>query len=409
MQGNGDACSPSAELRLREQRVVRVATSTIPSAVVAAGRDTVVVLDPALGALVAYDAARNRSFRQIPAGALRPFPSSDGVLLAADDSAVFRMGAPSWIPQQVSVIRGSRAPIMAVAQDGDHLWVATGTTGAGELWSMEAAGGNATFRGTISGATRLQPLGGGLLVSSLVNSPYTVRVLDSALREVTRLEPPRLRAPADDGARVSGVFSMGVLPLDCERLLHVLTDMRSNRRWFILYRIDATGLHVVRTRAIDEPIGIVQSIPAEHRLVAFRDGGNQREIVLYGWSWHWNPEQGGEVMKRTIAAAVLALSAMFLAGPRTAEGCVHCRTAHSCAVGGDGVQCILFAVDGEIWCNWDTGCQESMTPQDVSPAGTFIGESTVRLAGPGLDVVPCNGFIVSHVAAPGPRAQELSI
>ena len=115
------------------------------------------------------------------------------------------------------------------------------------------------------------------------------------------------------------------------------------------------------------------------------------------------------MMKRTIVAAALALSAMFLAGPRSAEGCVHCIVDQSCVLGGDGVQCSVTVVDGDNWCQWDAGCRASMTPQDVSPAGTFVGGSTVRLAGRGLDVVPCNGFIVSHVSAPGPRSQELSI
>ena len=285
LHGAGVACSPSAELRLRQQRVMRVATGTIPSAIVGAGRDTMVVVDPALGAAVAYDAASGRSLRQIRVGAMRLFPSSGNGVLAADDSAVFRLEPPSWNPRQVAVIRGARAPIIAVADHGGRLWIATGATGSADLWSVEPGGASATLRGTAPGATRLQALGGGMVVSSLVNAPYTVTVLDSTLREVVHLDPPGLRAPATGAAGRPGVFSMGVLPLDCGRLLHVFTDMRSNRRWFVVYAIRSTGIEVVRTRAIDDPIGIVQSIPAEHRLVAFRDGGNEREIVLYEWSW----------------------------------------------------------------------------------------------------------------------------
>jgi hypothetical protein len=70
----------------------------------------------------------------------------------------------------------------------------------------------------------------------------------------------------------------------------------------------------------------------------------------------------------------------------------------------------VTVIEGEHWCQWDAGCRASMvTPQEISPAGTFVGGAPVRLAGRGLDVVPCNGFIVAHLSALAPRSQELRI
>ena len=100
-------------------------------------------------------------------------------------------------------------------------------------------------------------------------------------------------------------------------------------------------------------------------------------------------------LKSILAVAGLGL-ALSVPASLQAVGCVTCNVSQSCQRGGDGTHCIIFEFQGQLWCNWEAGCSATMNPLQVSPAGTYLGGETVRLAGRGVDVVPCNGFIVAH-------------
>jgi hypothetical protein len=103
--------------------------------------------------------------------------------------------------------------------------------------------------------------------------------------------------------------------------------------------------------------------------------------------------------KMLIPATVLPILLFFSAAAGASSGCVTCTVAQECEPGHNGAYCAIYNIDGDMWCNWVDPCETAMlNPLDISPAGTFVSNETVRSASNDLLVSACGGFIVSHLS-----------
>jgi hypothetical protein len=105
-----------------------------------------------------------------------------------------------------------------------------------------------------------------------------VAFLDSALAVTGNTQPPARRRRGADAR-----FTQALVPLDCGRLLHVVADLRSDRRELSVYQAGPEP-RLVRARTIERPIGFVHA-RAGRSMVAVTEVEGRREVVLLGWSW----------------------------------------------------------------------------------------------------------------------------
>jgi hypothetical protein len=98
----------------------------------------------------------------------------------------------------------------------------------------------------------------------------------------------------------------------------------------------------------------------------------------------------------TAAAALLALGAT-----RPADACFQCTSSQWCTSGSLGGSCTVYSEGGRQWCQHTLDCdiQITMTPLQVSPAGTYLAKGGEQVTEEGVEKQKCNGFITSHVAS----------
>ncbi|HEX2077467.1 MAG TPA: hypothetical protein VHG08_07145 [Longimicrobium sp.] len=106
-------------------------------------------------------------------------------------------------------------------------------------------------------------------------------------------------------------------------------------------------------------------------------------------------------MRTRILIAAVALVAIGLsAAPRPATACYVCSSSQWCMAGAEGSSCFVYNdPDGVRRCQFSTDCgQITMTPLQVSPAGTYLAAAGAPLAETDGEKVACNGFVVAHTA-----------
>src|SRR5690606_12124433 len=155
----------------------------------------------------------------------------------------------------------------SLSYDGSFLWGA----GAGQDRSALARIQTSSLqkRDALPQAARFVDLDGPGIIARLapgihavadIEQPYTVRLFDRTLAPMAQITPagwwPIVREP-DAATRI---VTMAMLPVSCGGLLQVLTDLRSSRRWLVLYRVDAEEFQQLRVRELNGPFGLVQTL-----------------------------------------------------------------------------------------------------------------------------------------------------
>jgi hypothetical protein len=221
---------------------------------------------------------------------------AEGQLFAVSDSTIYRLGADQAL-EEVATVRDVAGRIASFATIQDRLLLTTVRDSTAEILFVSPAApgvpnGTPVVRARLPGPARVYALPDDFAMVSLVSEPFSMLFFDATGEEVHRITPPIWRHVSPAVGRTersayasSSVVSLPVLPLDCQHALQMLVDLKSDQRWFILYRIDEQGMHVVRVRLIEQPIGFVQSIPTDRVLVGVRDLAAGREIVRFHWSW----------------------------------------------------------------------------------------------------------------------------
>ncbi len=109
-------------------------------------------------------------------------------------------------------------------------------------------------------------------------------------------------------------------------------------------------------------------------------------------------------MNKKLILAAAALSFFSLGTvPQSADACYVCSAAQWCQSGDQGSQCMVYDdPDGIQRCQYSTDClvQITMTPLQISPAGTYLALAGARLTNTGSETLACNGFIVAHTTEP---------
>lgn len=216
---------------------------------------------------------------------LRTLGAGGRELLGANDTAVFALAPAGGRPEPVLSLHPGVEVITSFASGGGLLWVNTSTRRSSHLSVFRRAAGRTgapdpIARVALGGPAVLQANGNGAF-AALVNYPFSVLALDAAGRTTARATPPGM-GEADR----SGSATAALLPLDCGRMLQIVSDLRSERRRFVLYQAGSHGLVPLRSRMVDAAIGFTGSLPQQRLLVGLHDVPGAREIVLFGWSWH---------------------------------------------------------------------------------------------------------------------------
>jgi hypothetical protein len=268
---------PAGRIPLRSGQTVRALASV--------DSGTVWVLQADSAALSVYETARAGP-RSIPNPEhLRTLAAGGRELLGANDTAVFALAPAGGRPGPILSLPLGVEVITSVASGGGLLWVNTSTRRSSHLGVFRRAPGGAVApepiaRVPLDGPAVLQAAGDGA-VAALVNYPFSVLSVDARGRTTARATPPGVGA-ADRG----GSATAALLPLDCGRMLQIVSDLRSERRRFVLYQAGSDGLVPLRSRTVDAAIGFTGSLPQQRLLVGLHDVPGAREIVLFGWSWH---------------------------------------------------------------------------------------------------------------------------
>ncbi len=177
--------------------------------------------------------------------------------------------------------------IVSVAADAQTVWVGTGSRemSGGAVYAASRARPDAWRHTTMEAPVRLEPAGSGQAAAALTRAPHRVVLLDSALQAApTARSPPGRRRGEDETW-----FTQALVALDCGRLLHVVADLRSDRRELNVYQTHPE-VRLIRTRTIEQPLGFVH-VTADGSLVAVTEAEGRREVVLFGWSWQFNKER----------------------------------------------------------------------------------------------------------------------
>jgi hypothetical protein len=207
-------------------------------------------------------------------------------LWAAADSVLYNGYAHS--PTLVASGRidvGEHGLPMALAATRDAVWLATRDTLGTERLLLLARRAN---RVSVSRSTEIdQPIGLAnwgpqTVLTFTVRPPFIVSLRDNRLTEraIAYLNVPKRN---DDAG--SFWLQQAAIPLDCDRVLVVQADLRSDRRNYVTLQRSGRGFEEIHSTTLTGPLVLSSSIAADGTLAGFSDVPGARALVLYKWQW----------------------------------------------------------------------------------------------------------------------------
>lgn len=208
-------------------------------------------------------------------------------ILGAGLTTVYRIDPAAARAERLMEVPVRAGHIVSLAADAQTVWVGTGSRemSGGAVYAASRARTDAWRHAALEAPVRLEPAGSGQVAAALTRAPHRVVLLDSALQAASRAVPRRGRRRGEDAAW----FTQALVALDCGRLLHVVADLRSDRRELNVYQTHPE-VRLIRTRTIEQPLGFVHAT-ADGSLVAVTEAEGRREVVLFGWSWQSSQER----------------------------------------------------------------------------------------------------------------------
>lgn len=202
-------------------------------------------------------------------------------LLAAGAGAVYRVRLDPDGVEVVARVPAGAGPLVSVAADERTIWMAAaGDSAPAELLSAPRQAPGRWRRRPLARAVRLEALGRGRVAAAAVSAPHAVTVFDSTLVRRGAMEPGTAAPRAADAT-----YTQALVRLDCDRLLQVLADLRSDRRTFHLYSTRG-GVSLVKSRTLRQARGLAHSLPAQNMLVGVADGPGWWKADWLTWSWN---------------------------------------------------------------------------------------------------------------------------
>ena len=270
--------------------------------------------------------------RDLAVSAIVPLPSGASLIsttngqlyvLAADSLVVLKSDPIAYLTSSPSgsAVALTRAGKLVEFTDGGgssparnrllgHVPFSWGTiqglaVASGALWIVTAENGTWTlYRRAVDGDT-------GLPIDSVraFDVPVWVRTLTNSSVVVGTVEPPFATWMLASGGTTVGRFetstaqeqeslarwaSLGVWPLDCGAVVHVVADLASRQRRLVVRRLKSGGgIVTLEDRMIDQPLGIVASHPQHRKLITLMDRGDAWELQHIEWSWSTRTDNKG--------------------------------------------------------------------------------------------------------------------
>lgn len=114
---------------------------------------------------------------------------------------------------------------------------------------------------------------------------------------------------------------------------------------------------------------------------------------------------------RIMLFGTATLGLLAVGGARPADACFQCTSSQWCTQGTRGSSCEMYSEGNRQWCQHTLDCdvQITMTPLEMSPAGTYLARGGAQVVEDGIEKQQCNGFIVGHQADAGGAGQGLAI
>lgn len=282
--GSSSSCGgrETAALALVPRLAGSLPDSMIPSAVLLLEDGSLLVADGVSSGISLLIPGRSEA-RWIPAPEPLPTLARDGKgVVAAGLNAVYRIDTDSARVRRIAGVPVRTGQIVSVAVDDRTIWVATGGGGEarGGIYSATRQNTTTWQHRSLAAPVRVEIVGPNLIAAASTRAPFDIVLLDSALHTIGAAMPT---SPSGASRREQSAFTQALIALDCGRLLHVVSDLRSDRRDLIIYQT-MPEVRQVRTRTIRRPLGFVHSW-GERSLVAVSEGGGRREVVRFEWSW----------------------------------------------------------------------------------------------------------------------------
>jgi hypothetical protein len=175
------------------------------------------------------------------------------------------------------------AKIKSIAGAPGKLWLVTATDTSTQIvqFGKDPLGRYRRLRSEmLPGDAQLHPHNGHI-IAALTAAPYTIYEFDEKLKTVAMFSiarDPQFRART----RASpSLFSLAIVPLDCNQLLQTFVDARSGGRVFAV--IDARSGRLLRSNASVRPIGIVQAIAGSNELLGAIERPGGRSVLRFRW------------------------------------------------------------------------------------------------------------------------------
>lgn len=233
-----------------------------------------------------------------PIAYLTSSPSGSALALTRGGELVEFTGGRGWSPARYRLsdrVPFSSGIIQGLAVTSGGLWIMTAENGA---WTL--------YRQPVDGDSRLpidsvRAFGVPVWVRNLTNSsvavgtvepPFTTWMLASNGSMIGRFETPTVR---EQESQVDARWtSLGVWPLDCGAVVHVVADLTSRQRRLVVRRLEpGEGVVTLEDRMIDQPLGIIASHPKERKLITLMDRGDAWELQHIEWSWSTRTQNKG--------------------------------------------------------------------------------------------------------------------
>jgi hypothetical protein len=268
-------------LSLTSVQKQRIHAARTPSSVASDSSGILLAIDGRLAGLAVHS-PESATARWVPAPeVLTSVAHSGSEFFVAGSRTIYRVYLE---PDRVEVV--ARVPlrsgsIVSMVADEARLWVAAaGEGGHAELLSAPRGPGMQWRRRMLSGPVRVESASRGRVAVAAISPPHSVWVFDSVLARRGSTSPPAGYEPN----AAEALYTQALVRLDCDRVLQLLADLRSDRRTFHLYST-AGELSLIRSRTVDQPLGLVHAIPGQKLVVGVSEGRGWWEADWLRWSW----------------------------------------------------------------------------------------------------------------------------
>ncbi len=187
----------------------------------------------------------------------------------------------------------SRGIVQGLAAASGDLWIVTAENGAWTLYRRPVDGGTGLPVDSVRAfdvPVWVRTLTNSSVAVGTVEPPFATWMLASSGSTIGRFETPTVQ----EQESLARWASLGVWPLDCGAVVHVVADLMSRQRRLVVRRLESgEGIATLEDRMIDQPLGVVASRPNERKLITLMDRGDAWELQHIEWSWSTRTDSKG--------------------------------------------------------------------------------------------------------------------